>query len=626
MRLEHVAPPPPIHFGPTWRRDDQGEFVYPERTLGWQILQWVRDNLLDDEGNPFTPSPEQSRFILWMYAVDHRGRFVYRELVLQRLKGWGKDPIAAVIAAVEFVGPSRFSHWQTAEFDKATLTYRGDPVGKRNESAWVQIAAVSLSQTKNTMRIFQGIFTKACQVRHGIDLGKEVIYAYSGAVLIEAVTSSPESMEGNRPSFVILNETHHWREGNRGHDMNAVIKRNIRKHKRGGARTLAITNAYDPQNDSVAQRRREKWEEQEAGLAIKTGVMYDSLEAAHDALISLERPRDPETGEPIETEIEYEERVRAYVSAVIDGVKGDSWWLETEEIVAGVLDGETTYQEARRFYYNKAESADDAWLDPDAVRMAVDRLAIEARETSPDDALRAGWLVAPGADVVLFADLSKSRDMSGIIGCEVSTGNIFTVGYWGAPAGHRKAWRAPRGDVLARIKEAFSRFNVVAFFADPSHALADEDDEGIGYWDGVLDAVHREYKDRLLLWAQKTGDNQHSVIWDMSSPSHQRTFVTAAETFEEEISRRNDIEHYDPEFLTDGHPELVKHLQNAKAYEHPKGYGTSLWKGAARSNRKIDLAVCAVGARMVRRMYLNRDPEDGIFQPGQMLMPRKAHA
>jgi hypothetical protein len=27
------------------------------------------------------------------------------------------------------------------------------------------------------------------------------------------------------------------------------------------------------------------------------------------------------------------------------------------------------------------------------------------------------------------------------------------------------------------------------------------------------------------------------------------------------------------------------------------------------SDKKIDLAVCAVGARMLRRLYLNRDPE-----------------
>jgi hypothetical protein len=47
------------------------------------------------------------RFILWWYAVDEFGRFVYRKGVLQRMKGWGKDPLLAVICLVELVGPSR---------------------------------------------------------------------------------------------------------------------------------------------------------------------------------------------------------------------------------------------------------------------------------------------------------------------------------------------------------------------------------------------------------------------------------------------------------------------------------------------------------------------------------------
>lgn len=528
---------------------------------------------------------------------------------------------------MEFIGPCRFSHFQRASFDPTTGTLQGQPVGKSNPTAWVQIAAVSLAQTKNTMLIFASLFTERCKAEHGIDIGKEIIYAHAGTRRLEAVTSSPETMEGNRPSFVILNETHHWREKNRGHDMNKVIKRNIRKHKRGLARTMAITNAYDPQMDSVAQRRRETWEDQEAGMSIRTGVMYDSLEASPEALLSLPRIKAP-NGEDMETDLEYEERVTAYLTTVIDGVKGGSWWLDTAEIVAGVLDGETDVAEARRFYYNQIVTSEDAWLDSLVVDAMSDRLAIEARSDAPDDALRAGWLVKPRSKIVIFGDLSKSRDMTAIIGCDVDTGYVFTIGYWGAPPGrrsHKARWRAPRGEVLARFREAFDRFNVVACFVDPSHALADEDDEGLGYWDAVLDTLHRERKDRLQLWAQSTGERQHSIIWDMSSPSHQKTFVLAAETFVEEASTLNDIERPAPSFMTDGHPELVRHLQNAKIYEHPKGYGTSLWKGARRSERKIDLAVAAVGARMLRRMYLNRDPQDKN-EPGRLLMPRRRTA
>jgi hypothetical protein len=116
----------PAILGPTWDKDptwdgprDPQGYILPKFTLGYQAIKWIQENLLADETDeydkplPFKLTPEQARFILWFYAIDETGRFVYREVVLQRLKGWGKDPLAAVIAAVEFVGPCRFAGWAT---------------------------------------------------------------------------------------------------------------------------------------------------------------------------------------------------------------------------------------------------------------------------------------------------------------------------------------------------------------------------------------------------------------------------------------------------------------------------------------------------------------------------------
>lgn len=92
----------PFTMGPTWDknpfwtgpRDHEG-YILPELTLGWQALRWIRENLLADETDendkplPLSLTPEQKRFVLWFYAIDESGRFLYREYVLQRLKGWG---------------------------------------------------------------------------------------------------------------------------------------------------------------------------------------------------------------------------------------------------------------------------------------------------------------------------------------------------------------------------------------------------------------------------------------------------------------------------------------------------------------------------------------------------------
>lgn len=98
---------PPIeatHFGPTWQRNPDwdgvsltgphSQFMLPEYTLGHQAMAWVKDNLLSPDSNeyhqePWSPTYEQWRFILWWYAIDERGRWLYRRGVLQRMKGWG---------------------------------------------------------------------------------------------------------------------------------------------------------------------------------------------------------------------------------------------------------------------------------------------------------------------------------------------------------------------------------------------------------------------------------------------------------------------------------------------------------------------------------------------------------
>lgn len=62
-----------------------------------------------EDGGPWKFTREQLRFVLHWYALDDNGRFSNRKGVLQRMKGWGKDPLLAVLCLVELVGPSRFT-------------------------------------------------------------------------------------------------------------------------------------------------------------------------------------------------------------------------------------------------------------------------------------------------------------------------------------------------------------------------------------------------------------------------------------------------------------------------------------------------------------------------------------
>lgn len=971
--------PEPVSVGPTWAENPDWDGVNPgERyklphwTLGWQAASWVHENLLNDEGEEFRLTAEQLRFLLWWYAVDGHGRFVYRQGILQRLKGWGKDPFGAVLMAIEFIGPCRFAGWARVDMPDRNLL-RGDPVAKENGLAWVQAVAVSLSQplaldtrvrtpygwttvdaltvgdevydehgkpqvvaretevfydkkcyrvtlddgqtvvasaehgwtverlnghgdcfeevtlsteqmaehvatkrsklrmpvpevegvekdllvdpyllglwlgdgysanggitvgdedlattveqitrrleshealtvtpasganfvnivrsreicarghvladlepaysngfpvcrmcrrqrarkgdhldprvptmierlrgigvldnkhvpqeyllasveqrrellrglidsdgtvsatgvrfcntneriidavlelarslglkarktpradgsawdvaftapdwpvanlprkaarqvertelsayrrvmavepvesvpvkcigidteshlfqveqgiithnTQNTMAIFQSLFSKECIERYDISVGKEIIYAQGGKRKIQAVTSSPSTLEGNRPSFVVANEGHHWLESNKGHELGKVLRRNLAKAKGGSSRMLHITNAFQPGQDSVIEHRRRTYDAAiERGMTPEDlGVLYDSLEMPEGTHLALPDVETPEGKREATVE-----EVQAYIGAVIDSVRGDASWYPVDRIVGEILDGETTVQESRRFYYNQVVEDDDVWVLSAAVDAALDPDIKQHLLKVGGSRYHDRWLVGPEEPVVLFFDGSKSKDATGVVGCRLSDGHIFTVGVWQKPKGNRGSkWTVPRTKVDGRVREAFARFNVVGFWADPSHAQDDED--GTYFWDEIIDGWHRDFgvKLRKELWAVKSAERKHSIMWDMTSPHRSDLFVQAAQRFVDEIESRNDIEELSPSFTHDGHPALVAHMKNARM--RMTKWGQSLGKPSGDSTRKVDLAVCAVGARMLRRVALNAHEEE----------------
>lgn len=573
----------PFTLGPTWQRDPEtGRFLMPKYTLGPEIAAWVRKyvNSPDGEGG-FRFTKEQLRLLYWIYAIDENGRWVYRELTIQRLKGWGKDPFAALLSIIEMVGPCRFSHWGPD----------GKPVAKVQRSAWVQVMAVAKDQTKNTMKMFGVLVSDRMKAQYGVVVGKEQVMAKQGECTIEAVTSSPETREGNRPTFQIGNEPHHWKENNDGHDMREVMDRNL---KQPGARILWITNAYNPSEMSVGQANRESWEDTQGEKAghIDTGVMYDSLEAPENARMV---PRE--------------------IIPTLLAVRGDSVWVDVEDKKNKILDSRNSVALSRRFYYNQIGADEEAWLDPKDVdatvhpQVAAWRKDPEIDTSTKDAEIKVGWApVGPDEPIVVFFDGGKSDDHTAISGCRISDGYLFAIGHWGRPAHLRdnEPWLAPRTEVDDRMIEVMDRFRVVALWGDPSHAKDDEDDTP--YWDGLLDTWHRRWKDRLQFWAVKTGDGVHSVKWDMTSPARTAQFVQGAMNFVRDMTERVVIH--------DGHPMFIRYMKNAKAMQSK--FGTTLWKGARGSKRKIDGAVTHAGALMLRELFLNREEKEEQAKPAEI--------
>lgn len=395
--------------------------VVPEekRTLGWAVLRWTAEWLQQPDGasagEPWMYTDEQARFILRWYEIDAQGWFVARRGVLRRMKGWGKDPLLASVAATELCGPCRFGGWDAG----------GVPIVVQHPAPWIQIAAVSQDQTRNTMTLFPGLFTKEAIREYRIDIGKTIIYA-RGVGRVEAVTSSPQALEGGRPSLAVLNESQEWLANNEGQAMAKTIRRNLAKSNDGSARSMEICNAHLPGEESVAEETYEAWRQANGNIP---GLMYDSLEA------------------PPVSDLHELGAVRAGLVAA----RGDSDWLNVDRLLDEIADPVTPEYMSRRYYLNQVIAVEgERWMPMDF----WDQRAL------PD------YKIPDHAQCVLGFDGSFNGDSTAIIAVELGeTPHIEVVKCWESTSTN-PGWRVPIEDVEEELRGACKRLDVREISAD----------------------------------------------------------------------------------------------------------------------------------------------------------------
>lgn len=535
-----LVPAEPHFIGPTWRRLKSGGWFLPEHSLGWGVLNWWAEYVKtpggENAGEPFMPTLEQARWVLWWYAVDADGKYAYRNGVFRRMKGHGKDPLAAALSLVELCGP--------VAFDKFV---DGQPEGKPRHAAWVQIVAVSQEQTKNTMSLFPVMISSKLKQDYQLDVNKTIIYTAVGG-RVEAVTSSPYAMEGNRPTFVIRNETQFWYESNDGHALAGVIEGNVTKIP--GSRTLSICNAHIPGEDSVAERDYDAWMQVEAGLAVDAGTLYDALEAPADTPVS-EIPSEREDPDGYLMGLKQ-------LRAGIEVARGDSYWLPVDAIVESVLDVKNPITESRRKFLNHVTASEDSWVAP----------------YEWDRGVRDVELIK-GDKITLGFDGSKSNDWTALVACRVSDGALFLLKHWNpaeSPTGE-----VPREDVDAKVRSAIATYDVVGMRAD------------VKEFESYVDGWSRDFGRKMKIKASPA----NNIAFDMRG--NQKVFGLDCERFLDAV--------LEGELVHDGNKVLRQHVLNAK--RHPTQYDSiSIRKASKDSSRKIDVAVCAVLAWGIRHQYL----------------------
>lgn len=540
------------------------------KTLGWGVIEWAESYLLqpdgDQAGEPFTFTREQINFILWFYALDAGGSFESRRAVLRRAKGWGKSPFLGALALAELCGPVRFSGWDSF----------GEPIGVQHPKPWIVIAGVSETQTQNTFDAIRAMCEDSLLVEdYGLDVGLTRILTPTGKIV--PITANSATQEGARPSFAIMDETHHWTLSNGGYKLARVVRRNLAKSRDGAARVVETTNAHEPGHDSVAEASYLAWRAMVEGRTVSKGLLYDTREAPGDIDLADEK-------------------------AVMAGLKaayGDASWVDLDRILAEIYDPDTPPEEARRFYLNQIVAAADSWVAPPEWQ----------KNRNPD--LRP-LLLAPepgkwkkGDTVTLGFDGSLTDDSTALVACRVDDGAVFLLAIWEKPEGPKgQGWEVPKEQVRDAVDFAFAHLDVVAFFSD------------VAYWETDVDAWRDAYAERLLVKAT----TRHAIGWDMRG--HQMDTTRAVEALHRAIT--------DGELPWNAHlllagsaganaeEILTRHMLNAR--RRINRWGVYFGKETRESPKKVDAVAALVLARMARTRILS----DGVLKkarraPGRLV-------
>lgn len=425
-------------------------------------------------------------------------------------------------------------------------TADGRPVGKpwsAVRTPLVQVAAVSEAQTKNTWSPLLEMLSGGSAVDEfpGLEILDTFVNLPRGR--IEPVTSSARTVKGNRAAFAVLDQSEEWVQSNGGKKLAETMRINAAKI---GGSTVESPNAYIPGEGSVAEDSASFWKSIREGRAKDDGLYYDHREA------------------PPETDMSDRESLTLGLRYVYgDSVDSNGGHVDLDVIVATIWDPATDPQTARADFLNQITHASDAWLSQPEWAACSDPL----RFVADDDPICLGF------------DGSRKRgrgvtDATALIGCRVSDGYLFELGVWEQPDGPAgQDWQVPRVEVDAVVRQAFDRYEVIGFYADPAKW-----ESFVGSWEGA-------FSGRLRVKASR----DHPVEWWMTG-GRSGLIVRATERLHNAV--------VDREVAHDGSFALMRHVLNAR--RRTSRSGIQIAKDHPDSPRKIDAAVAAILAYEAR--------------------------
>lgn len=224
-----------------------------------------------DRGAPFVLADWQLEFFAHHYQVrpkaepgQHATAFAIRRSQIVMPQKAGKAPLTAAQVCLEGVGPALFAGWArrrdayecAAHGCACGWRYEyllGEPMGKPWPSPLIQITAFSEDQTDNIYDALRPMIELG-PLRRTIPKTGEDFIRLPNYGRIDAVTSNARSRLGQRVTFAAQDETGIWTAAS---GMVKVAETQRRGLAGMGGRAVETTNAWDPSENSVAQRTAE---------------------------------------------------------------------------------------------------------------------------------------------------------------------------------------------------------------------------------------------------------------------------------------------------------------------------------------------------------------------------------
>lgn len=389
-------------------------------------------------GQPFEMVRWQAETHLSHYRVKPGARpgqlapaFHYRRSQTVLPQKAGKAPDSAKNICLEAVGPALFKGWALGGeiYDCRDhgcgcgwlYEYQpGEAMGQPWPTPLIQITATSEDQTANIYSALRPMIDEGPLSVLIPKTGEDFIRLPNNG-RIDPVTSNARSRLGQRVTYVEWDESGLYLVSNKMREVAETQRRGLAGM---GGRGRETTNAWDPTQDSVAQRT--------AAAAEKSSDIYRYHPQAPKVLSYTNKAE--------------RRKIHRFVYDGCDWIDLDAIEGEAGELIA-VDPGQ-----AERFFGNRPVAGE-------GVAFNIDEF----------NALAQPKQVAPGSMIVLGIDGARFHDALAVIACEVKTGYFWPVGIWERPVDAGDDYEHPRHEIDGAVRETTETYNVWRAYVDTQY-------------------------------------------------------------------------------------------------------------------------------------------------------------